>query len=1126
MSDSRSQNTFINNAGSKILKDRISKLIGFSKELKFLVGFFYFSGIRELYEAIKHNPDVVTKVLVGLSVDKQGYGLVEYGAVGKIDGNKHQQLFKESIVKSVNSDEFDTEEFYEQAKFFVQAILDNRLIIKKTREPNHAKLYLFNMKDDHADLKPCCFITGSSNLTRAGLGQQNEFNVEISDYGTQEAEDYFDDLWTKAVKITEDDAFRWELVKLLREATLIAEVTPYEAFAFVLKTYLELHKPKDIKDYVFQLLEKNGYKKYAYQVNAVAQALSIIEKENGVIISDVVGLGKSIIAGMVAKCLYKRGLIICPPALKGGVDDGIRTGWDKYRQDFELNGWEIRSCGLETLRDTLKLVQNESDFEVVIIDEAHRFRNQDTEAYSILSDICRNKIVILLTATPFNNTPADIFSMLKLFTVPGKSSLILSNNLDERFRQYSQTFRRLSNIKKNHNSTDKDRRESALADYKALFESDRIDLKRVTARSKYLANDIKSVISPVTIRRNRIDLKKDPVYSKEIYELSEVKDPCEAFFALTPEQSEFYDRVISKYFGEGGDFKGTIYRPFEYEAGIVGKDPGSLDEEENRAALIQKNLYDFMRRLLVKRFESSFGAFRQSMENFKRITEMVQTFIVNSGEKYILDRELIDRIYQDDEDDIAEELEKFEQMLTSGNFPKHYKVYDLNKEFKQKKVFLADIEADIALFGRILDELDTLKLVDNDPKLAALETELSKILKQKDKATEPIRKVIVFSEYADTVKYVEARLEKKFSGQIISVKGDLNKTKATEIISNFDTTYKNQNNKYQILITTDKMSEGVNLNRAGAVINLDIPWNPTRVVQRVGRINRISKKVFDNLYVYNFFPTLQGASIVRSRQIATEKMFMIHNTLGEDSKVFEADEEPTASGLFEKIQQNPDGLELESFQTGIRRMYAEIDEATKQRIATLPSRVKVAKSNDEYSLTVFIKKGMGLFIRGMSGETKEPAELLFEEALPLIKCGKDEKALPLSDGFWEKYTRIKDLKEKSGVPSSELSVEKKAHLKVKALLADKTDNYREFRQLLLNLVEDIEDYKTLSDYTLRRIANLAADAGDEAKIAIVQKELGSLQLDLGPDYLAKIKQKIGQLDKEVIVAIENIGEQK
>jgi superfamily II DNA/RNA helicase len=420
--------------------------------------------------------------------------------------------------------------------------------------------------------------------------------------------------------------------------------------------------------------------------------------------------------------------------------------------------------------------------------------------------------------------------------------------------------------------------------------------------------------------------------------------------------------------------------------------------------------------------------------------------------------------------------------------------------------------------------LDTLKLLDNDPKLAKLETDLSKILKQKDKASEPNRKVIVFSEYIDTVKYIEAYLEKKFTWHIITVAGDINKAKTTEIMSNFDTTYKNQTNKYQILLTTDKMSEGVNLNRAGAVINVDIPWNPTRVVQRVGRINRISKKVFNNLYIYNFFPTIQGADIVKSRQIAREKMFMIHNTLGEDSKVFEAEEEPTASKLYDKIQQNPESLEQESFQTSIRRMYSEIDEETKQRIAILPSRVKVAKKHNQYSLTVFIKKGMGLFIRGVSGDKQEPAELLFEEALPLIKCGKNEKALPLSDRFWDRYTQIKDLKEKVGVPSSVLSVEKKAFFNTKALLTDRNDTYREFHQLLTNLVEDIDDYKTLSDYTLRRIANLDANAKDEKKIATNKTELANLQNDLGLDYLSKIKQKIGQLDKEVIVAIENIGD--
>jgi hypothetical protein len=118
------ESTFITNDANKILKQRISELIGFSKELKFLIGFFYFSGIRELYEAIKNNPGIKMNVLVGLNVDKTNYGLIEYGRAGKIDGNKLQSLFKDSIIKSINTDEFDNPDFYEQAKFFIQAILE------------------------------------------------------------------------------------------------------------------------------------------------------------------------------------------------------------------------------------------------------------------------------------------------------------------------------------------------------------------------------------------------------------------------------------------------------------------------------------------------------------------------------------------------------------------------------------------------------------------------------------------------------------------------------------------------------------------------------------------------------------------------------------------------------------------------------------------------------------------------------------------------------------------------------------------------------------------------------------------------------------------------------------------
>ena len=1114
--------TFITNDQEGNLEDRISKLIGFSRELKFLVGFFYFSGIRQLYESLKTNHDARLNVLVGLNVDKRAYGLVEYGTREKIDGNGQQQRFKESILKALNTDEFDNEEFYQQAKFFIEAIVEDRLIIRKTREPNHAKLYFFKMKDTHAVLKPCCFITGSSNLTRAGLSHQQEFNVEISDYGTEKAEKYFDDLWAKAVMITEDDVFKQELKKVLTQDTLLAQVTPYEAFAFILKTYLDLLKAQTPKDYIFELLEKKGYRKYQYQIDAVEQATSIIEQHGGVIISDVVGLGKSIIAGMVAKSLNKRGIIICPPALKGGLDDnGNYTGWCKYQNDFKLDDWRIESLGLENLEKVANLVRKEKDYEVIIIDEAHRFRNQDTEAYELLSNICRNKIVILLTATPFNNTPADIFSLLKLFIVPGKSNITFANNLDGLFRHYTQDFKRLSNIKKNHIAPDKKNRDAAAADYQALFGDGKIDLKQVTERARYLSKQIRNTISPVTIRRNRIDLKKDPVYSKEIYELSEVQDPRESFFELSKAQSDFYDRVIKQYFGEGGAFKGAIYQPFVYESGASSDN--TLGEEENRQALSQKNLYDFMRRLLVKRFESSFGAFAQSIRNFKDITEAVQTFVKNSGGKYILDRKLLYQIYELDEDGIAEELEGFKKRLSEGNFPKHDKVYEI-ATFKDRKKFLDDIESDLKLFSDILDELEHLKLLDDDPKLAKLAEDVASVMKLKDKAAEPLRKVIVFSEYTDTVAYVEKFLEPKFPGKIITVKGDYNKSKAAEIISNFDTTYQDQKNTFQILLTTDKMSEGVNLNRAGAVINYDIPWNPTRVIQRVGRINRISKKVFDKLYIYNFFPTIKGSSIVKSRQIATEKMFLIHNTLGEDAKIFDADEEPTAARLFEKIQQNPDEIEGESFTTDLRLMYDGIDDDTKKRIAHLPSRVKVAKKYKENNLTVFFRKGTGLFMRGVSEKNTAPAEMLFEDALPLIRCESKEPALPLSPTFWENYNVIKEFKEKPGIAGSEISLEKKAYRNIKTLLEDKSGHYLHFKDFLVNLMEDLEDYKTLSDYTLRRLANLASGSADPHKIEGVKTELTKLTHELGAHYLDEVKKRSEKLDKEIIVAVENLRE--
>ena len=1127
---------FITNSGAENLKKRLTDLIINSEELKFLVGFFYFSGLKELYASLTKNPDVVLKVLVGLNVDKLNYQLIEYADTedqsGRLSNEEIYNKFFDSLKRSINTEKFDTREFYEQVKFFIELIRKDHLIIRKTIKPNHAKLYIFKLQSGQVG-RNTLFITGSSNLTSLGLTTQEEFNVEISDYGFNDAQEYFDNLWEEAVKITENDVCKKNLLELLEKETLIKEITPFEAYALVLKIYLESFEKKETGESLEKILKDNGYEVYQYQLDAIQQALTIIEKNNGVILADVVGLGKTIIACAIARELKKRGVIICPPGIMGDPRQKD-AGWNMYKEQLGLHDWEVWSLGdLNKLQKQIRSGRLK-DVEVVIVDEAHRFRNQDTKSYEYLKNICRNKQVILLTATPFNNRPADILSLLKLFITPKKSAITLENNLVDKFRTFKGIFDRLADIKKYHNSNDKSKQDKAYSYYKALFGEEFIlpqALEKVKQRSKYLAKQIRDVIEPVTIRRNRLDLQNNPFYKNEVENLSKVVDPKEWFFELTKEQSVFYDTVIKKYFAdpdEGGRFKGAIYRPFEYETEKEKIKEERLSDKENFEFLQQRNLYDFMCRLLVKRFESSFGSFAQSLKNFKHITESVLGFIEKTG-MYILDRELLERIYDKELEEIEACLKEYSEKITEGVYPKNHKIYKLS-DFKYAKEFIEDIKSDLEMFDEILEVLDRLKLIKNDPKRNCLIENLKAQLKK-----EPQRKIVIFSEYIDTVKYLQSYLENAFRGKVLTVAGDLSGHKLDAIYKNFDASYPEQENNYHILLSSDKISEGFNLNRAGMVINYDIPWNPVRVIQRVGRINRISKKVFDELYIVNFFPTEIGAELVKSREIASNKMFLIHNTLGEDAKIFDIDEEPSPAKLYQRIQQNPEELEEQSFYTKALQEFVRIKEKHPDLILSLnkfPPRVKVAKKYNENELLVFIKKGR-LYIRCAKynqGDKPEYLQIPFEDAFSKIICSPKEKPLNLSPKFWDVYEEIKNFREARLVPVSERSLEQQAINNLKTFLNRvQDDRIFEYKNFLKTLLEDILDYGTLPDYTLRRIANLplplARQAGlescDEDEIEKAVKELKSLKEELGEDYLEKEKLRQKDLYKEIIVAIEN-----
>ncbi|MGB9748045.1 MAG: helicase-related protein [Bacteroidales bacterium] len=1117
---------FITNSSTKDLKKRISEIIRSSNELKFLVGFFYFSGLRELIHALSDNPDVVMKILVGLNVDRFNNLLVEYGETDNLSDDEKIEQFYLSIKKAINSEEFDTREFYEQIGFFIRLITENKIVIRKTLDPNHAKLYLFKLSD--VQVKQNLFITGSSNLTRAGLTTQNEFNVEISDYGFEEAEKYFDALWENSIKITERDDLKTKLIKVVEKETHVKQITPFEAYLLVLKSYLEAYEHKDIGRYLPQFLEKIGYKSYRYQIDAVQLGLAIIEQHNGLLIADVVGLGKTVIACAIAKALRKRGMVICPPALMG--DDNKKDGWKKYLDQFQLYDWEVRSQG--KLEETFEYIKNRNDFDIIIVDEAHRFRNPDTQNYELLKNICRGRMVILLTATPFNNKPSDILALLNLFIIPRKSSITLDNDLVSLFRSFGYMFDMLSYIKKNNNSREPAKQAKALDYYKTIFNEDEIDLSKVARKTHLLAKQIRDIIEPITIRRNRLDLMKNSNYKNEVKELSVVKDPVEWFFELTHEQSDFYDEIINKYFAdpdEGGIFSGAIYRPYEYEEGFI-KD--SKDQERHREFLQQRNLFDIMRRLVVKRFESSFGSFEKTILNFKRITSTVLTFITKTGNgdplngEYILDRDLLEDIVELENDEIEQKLVEYENKIRDGVYPKKHKRYRITT-FKAKEKFIDDIRSDLQLFDNILNQLNQLNLLLNDPKVFCLLSHLGKEMEKSPNGREPKRKYIIFSEYADTVDYLFGHFEKlkpSLAKRTLVAKGNLTQSKIDEINRNFDAANLEKLNHYDILLCTDKLSEGFNLNRAGMIINYDIPWNPVRVIQRLGRINRISKKVFDYLYIVNFFPTEQGAELVKSREIAQNKMFMIHNTLGEDAKIFDMDEEPSPAKLYQKIMQNPDTAEEESFYTKVLNIYSECRERYPRVIENIensPARIKVAKQANEDNIIVCFKKNR-MYIRMGKIENNKLAimDTSLEYVLDKIMCQPNTPNVPLDPEFWEQYEKIRTFKAKPEIATSEQSIEKIALNNLNYWLRLQAPELLPFKQFLRILREDILDFGTLSQFTLRRIANLKLNGNN---LPGVITEIKDLINELGENYLDLEKKRLSNTSTEIIIAIRNIS---
>lgn len=1093
--------SFITNApNAKTLEARLAELISFSKELKFLVGFFYFSGWQELYEPLRKvaqdNPDLRLKVLVGMGVDRHAGGLIEVAKRFQGTGREVAQALVEELAQALSDPSLDLPDFPEQARFFLGLLKEKRLEIRKTREPNHAKLYLFKVDAPQQRLlgSPGKFITGSSNLTHAGLRGQHEFNVEIGDYGFEEAEAYFDELWKNAVPLRPEDVLRLE--EVVERGSLAALPTPFEIYALLLRRYLDVVEALPERQAPALYLERIGYRPLRYQLDAVELLLRILEEYGGAILADVVGLGKTVVAALVAREHGGRGIVIAPPGLIG---ESGQYGWLKYLEDFGLYDWRAFSTG--KLDEALAFVQGPGkDVELVIVDEAHRFRNPDTESYALLQAITAGRKVLLLTATPYNNYPLDVFALLRLFTVPGNAKVGPTSDLEGYFRDLTERFKAYSYVLRHHGSRDRKRREKAERLYRAHFDRDPpVDTRLVEKALEEVAREVRSVLAPVTVRRNRLDLVKDPRYREHLPEFSRLEDPKPLFYELSPEQSAFYDQVVDEWFGPEGAFKGAIYQPALYREGFFGEEEEIEESPEKIFAVeSQRNLADFMRRLLVRRFESSFGAFVRTVERLVKAHERALSFAKETG-YFILGRDGLEKLlsrFEAGEEPI--EVEEFLELLLQEDTEaiargerSRERVYRL-EEFAQKDLFLHHIEDDLALLTRVYAQAAKLRLADpeRDPKAEALVRFLRESLQK-----EPERKVVVFSEFTDTVEHLAERL--RGSGlRVLAVGRQVSANLIREAVLNFDASVpeERQRDDYDVLVASDKLSEGVNLHRAGTVVNYDIPWNPTRLIQRVGRINRIGQKVFDNLYIYHFFPTERGKGVVDPSQVAAHKLFLIHKALGEDAKVLSPEEEPSPAMVYHKLTHLPE--EEESFDTWVRLEWERVralEPGIEERIARLPNRVKAARPGEERVLLV-ARKGLGFYAYTKEGDGR-PRPVPFPEALGEARAEPDTPRLEPSPRFWEIYRELeKELSRTEPAPFPSNSLEQKALRNLNAAKVRYKRYGDEAKVALLEaLIKDIRRYKRLPRYVLRRLAQVDLDGEEEAyrRFDAVLEEVGA-----------------------------------
>lgn len=1023
--------TFITNEEGQSLENRFSDLIKDTRYFDCLVGYFYASGFHMLYKSLESTEKI--RILIGISTSRDTYELIQKAkepeqATLFISHKESKEKFSELVVQEMEQSK-DDNTVEEGVRKFIEWLRSNppKLEIRVyPTETIHAKLYIMTFKEGDRDAGRV--ITGSSNFTKSGLRGNIEFNVELknrSDYDFSLKK--FNELWEHSIDVSE------KYVETIQEKTwLNDEITPYELYLKFLYEYLKEKINLD-KDELYQPYRPPNFMDLDYQKDAVRDAKMKLEEYGGVFISDVVGLGKTYISAMLANELEGRSVVIAPPKT---LDRDNPGSWPNVFSDFGVRQTDFESIGKidKLLRRGVEKYTN------VFIDEAHRFRTESTQMYEQLFDICRGKRVILVTATPLNNTPMDILSQIKLFQNAHRSTLP-----NPQIRDLEYYFKNLQKRLKG--------------------------LDRVNDRDEYLqivkenAEDIrKHVLRYLMVRRTRSSITK--YYGKDIAEqglkFPEVKDPKPILYHFDEGLDEKFNKTLELIINE---FKYSRYTPLLYLK-------EGLDQLEEAS---QKNMGRFMKILLLKRLESSFFAFKQSI---KRFIKSYEYFIVIYKEgRVFTSAKHMNKIFDflDNDDEVA--IQKLIDDEKASEYP--------SSNFKPE--FIEDLKHDL----RMLEEIDYMwKSVDQDPKLDEFIERLSsdKILKKS--------KLLIFTESKETAEYLEKNLKSEYGNKVMSFSSHSLENARMRIIENFDANLPGdkQIDDLRILITTDVLSEGVNLHRSNVVINYDIPWNPVRMMQRVGRVNRVSRNPpFDIIYTYNFFPAGPINEEIGLKEAAESKIRAFIEMLGNDARLL-TEEEIKSHDLFTKLtskkvitgEDEEDDLEL-----GYLLMLRDIRDNNVElyeRVKRLPKKARTARTVDDQSTSVISFFRRGKLRKTYQNTGTEIREVDFLEAAKILEAEEDEIRKPIAKDFYkyldENKLEFNKVFDDEDIPSSAGSRSAESKLKkiIKAILKapEITDEDEDYLHEVLKVLQE----GGIAKQTMTRVLKEVKDEIDPLKILV------------------------------------------